>query len=189
MSKSLANTILTLDQIKKLQLDLDQSEAGAAEFRDTLSSYLNLTLATIDSKNDILLDYHFYNMVFCKENGFTPIKTSAFVAIMKKVLDEDVNADHRDVRQSFYRLKELILEHSVDRSPWSVGIFDEDDIDPMLDYATNNYFRHFRLYRMCMAPRVQLKLTQHNPGFIEVPSRSRPLSAAVEITGKTVAFF
>ena len=47
-------------------------------------------------------------------------------------------------------------------------------------------FRHFRLYRMCMAPRVQLELKQHNPGFIELPAPSRPLSAAVEIFGKSL---
>ena len=184
MAKSLAHTVISLDQSAALQLNLEQSEVGTQQFRTTLASYLNLSLADIDAKNDVLLDYHFYNMVFAKKNGFTPLKTSAFLGIMKALLDEDVNAEHRDVRQSFFRLKELLLEHSVERPPWSVGIFEEADIDPILTYATNNYFRHFRLYRMCMAPRVQMELKQHNPGFIELPAPSRPLSAAVEIFGK-----
>ena len=186
MAKSLAHTVISLDQSAALQLNLEQSEVGTQQFRTTLASYLNLSLADIDAKNDVLLDYHFYNMVFAKKNGFTPLKTSAFLGIMKALLDEDVNADHRDVRQSFFRLKELLLEHSVERPPWSVGIFEEADIDPILTYATNNYFRHFRLYRMCMAPRVQMELKQHNPGFIELPAPSRPLSAAVEIFGKSL---
>ena len=186
MAKSLAHTVISLDQSAALQLNLEQSEVGTQQFRTTLASYLNLSLADIDAKNDVLLDYHFYNMVFAKKNGFTPLKTSTFLGIMKAMLDEDVNAEHRDVRQSFFRLKELLLEHSVERPPWSVGIFDEADIDPILTYATNNYFRHFRLYRMCMAPRVQLELKQHNPGFIELPAPSRPLSAAVEIFGKSL---
>ena len=185
MAKSLAHTVISLDQSAALQLNLEQSEVGTQQFRTTLASYLNLSLADIDAKNDVLLDYHFYNMVFAKKNGFTPLKTSAFLGIMKALLDEDVNAEHRDVRQSFFRLKELLLEHSVERPPWSVGIFEEADIDPILTYATNNYFRHFRLYRMCMAPRVQMELKQHNPGFIELPAPSRPLSAAVEIFGKS----
>ena len=184
MANSLRNTVLTVDQVTALQMNLEQSEAGTQKFRDTLGSFLNLSLADIDAKTEILLDYHFYNMVFCKNQGFTAIKTQTFVGIMKTLLDEDSAAAHRDIRQSFQRLKQLLLEHSVERPPWSVGIFEDIDIDPMLKFATNSYFRHFRLYRMSMAPRVQLELQQHNSGFIEVPSQSRPLSAAVEITGE-----
>jgi hypothetical protein len=165
-------------------MDLEPTEEGAKTFRDTLASFLNLSLAAINAKTEVVLDFHFYNMVFCKETGFTPTKTATFCGIMKKVLDEDTAASHRDVRQSFARLKQLVLEHSVERPPWSVGVFDENDLDSMLAHATNSYFRHFRLYRMTMAPRIQLELKQHNPGFVEEPGPSRPLSAAVEVTGE-----
>jgi hypothetical protein len=184
MANSLEWSLLSLNQVTKLQLDLEPTEQGTTQFRDTLASFLNLSLSDIDAKTEVLLDFHFYNMVFCKDSGFNPTKTATFCGIMKTLLDEDTAAAHRDIRQSFERLKILLLEHSVDRPPWSVGVFDESDIDPMLQFSTNSYFRHFRLYRMTMAPRVQLELNQHNPGFVELPTTSRPLSEAVEITGE-----
>ena len=55
--------------------------------------------------------------MFCKNQGFTAIKTQTFVGIMKTLLDEDSAAAHRDIRQSFQRLKQLLLEHSVERPP------------------------------------------------------------------------
>ena len=61
-----------------------------------------------------------------------------------------------------------VLEHSVDL-PWSVGIFEEDDIPPM-DHAANSYFRHFRLYRINLSARVQLELEQCAPGFVRAAS-------------------
>ena len=186
MANSLQWSLLSLDQVSRLQMDLAPTEDGAKQFRDTLASFLNLSLATINAKTEIILDFHFYNMVFCKKFGFTFIKTATYCSIMKQILDEDTAASHRDVRQSFQRLKQLVLEHSVERPPWSVGVFDENDVNEMLLHATNSYFRHFRLYRMTMAPRVQLELKQHNPGFVEVPGPSRPLSAAVEVTGKKI---
>ena len=183
MAHALTWSVLSEAQVARLQMNLDPV-AGPSKFRETLASFLGLSRATLDARTQILLDFHFYNVVAAKGWGFTPVKTATFVGVMKKVLDEDCAAAHRDVRQSFARLKELILQHSVERPPWSVGIFDEADIDPMVQHAADSYFRHFRLYRMNLAPQVQLELQQRLPGHVDLPQAQRPLGEAVEVTGQ-----
>ena len=100
---------------------------------------------------------------------------------MRALIHEDMEAAHRDVRHSFARLKELLLEHSVERPPRSVHIFDKDDLEPIMTYVANGYLRHFRLYRYNLSPRVQLKLKQHNPGFVDLPKYPKPLSQAIQL--------
>ena len=195
MANSLQWALLSAEQVSALQMDLDgQSPAGARAFRSKLVELLGMDGSiggnqesgehVMDRKTEILLDFHFYNIAFCKAQGFTAAKTAAFCGILHALLEEDMAAAHRDVRQSFARLKQLVLEHSVERPPWSVGVFDDADIDPMLDYAANSYFRHFRLYRINLSARVQLELEQHAPGFVRAPRRQRGLGEAIEVTGE-----
>ena len=194
MANSLEWSLLSEAQVEALQMDLEQSPSGAQEFRSKLAEFLGLRgvqdgksddeSGGLDRKTEILLDFHFYNVAFSKAQGFSAIKTAAFCGIMQRLLDEDMKAAHRDVRQSFARLKELVLEHSVERPPWSVGIFEEDDIDPMMDHAANSYFRHFRLYRINLSARVQLELEQCAPGFVRVPRAQPGLDEAIEVTGE-----
>ena len=63
-------------------------------------------------------------------------------------------------------------------------LFEEDDIDPMMDHAANSYFRHFRLYRINLSARVQLELEQCAPGFVRVPRAQPGLDEAIEVTGE-----
>lgn len=187
MANSLKWSLLTREQVSALQMDLEQTDEGARVFREKLAGFLGLAKsspASMDRKTEILLDFHFYNVAFARDQGFTIGKTAAFCGIMKKLLDEDMEAAHRDVRQSFERLKELVLEHAVERPPWSVGVFDEADINPILNHAANSYFRHFRLYRINLSSRVQLELEQHEPGFVQPPAAQRPLGEAIEVTGE-----
>jgi hypothetical protein len=196
MANSLQWSLLSAEQVSALQMDLDgQSPAGARAFRSKLAEFLGLAAGGgggggggnaggTDRKTEIMLDFHFYNVAFCKARGFTAAKTAAFCGIMHALLEEDMAAAHRDVRQSFARLKQLVLEHSVERPPWSVGVFDDADIDPMLDHAANSYFRHFRLYRINLSARVQHELEQHAPGFVRAPRRQRGLAEAIEVTGE-----
>ena len=59
MANSLQWSLLSLDQVSRLQMDLAPTEDGAKQFRDTLASFLNLSLATINAKTEIILDFHF----------------------------------------------------------------------------------------------------------------------------------
>lgn len=80
---------------------------------------------------------------------------------------------------SFESFKELVFQHSVERSPHTVGIFDIDDVTRIVDYMLNSYFRHFSLYRYIFSKKIQISLIQTPPHGHEVPKKMQPLSAAI----------
>lgn len=48
----------------------------------------NTRIERLTDKENIVLDFHYYNYAFCKERRFDARATSTFLSIMKDVLDE-----------------------------------------------------------------------------------------------------
>ena len=179
MVDSLKFKDLKLDQLNTLQ-----EVKSAEECKTLLTEYLKIGSGNNDGRVNIILDFHFYNLAFCRENGFTPEKTSTFCGMMKDLLDSDVNAVHRRCEHSFEELKKLILRHSIARPPRSECIFEMDDVKLIATYVTNSYYRHFSLYRAVLAKRAQLILEQKPLGQVEMPKKPISLMDGVEVTGK-----
>ena len=134
--------------------------------------YLNISSKKDDdARVNVIIDFHFYNLVFCRESGFTPEKTSTFCGIMKNLLDNDIKAVHRRCEHSFEELKKLILQHSIARPPRSDCIFNMDDVQLIAKYVTNSYYRHFSLYRSVLAKRAQLILELKTIRTSRIPKR------------------
>jgi len=94
---------------------------------------------------EILSDMHYHNYSFCVSRAFSAEKTSTLLSLMKLVLQEAISK-RLTVDDAFEVFKEWLLKHSVERPPWSVGIFTFDDIKAIMDYVHNTFFRHYRLY-------------------------------------------
>ena len=135
---------------------------------------------------DVLLDFHFYNYAFCKDNAFTTEKTSCFFSILKRIIqaDQDSNAGVSDgaIQKSFDHLKTLLFRHSVERPPHSVGIFSVADVKEMIDYVSNSYYRHFSLYKFIFTKRSVVQLSQQQQCAISEVRVARPLMQAMEHT-------
>lgn len=84
----------------------------------------------------VVVDLSFYNLAFAKEVGFIGIKCSTFLSILLALLQEDSTKVLRDVDESFTTFKRLLMIHSVQRPPWSVGIFEREDITQIVKYVT-----------------------------------------------------
>ena len=64
------------------------------------------------------------------------------------------------MERSFQRLEELLLKLSTDRPPVSRGVFSPDDARKIAAFAMDNYYRQFKLYPACFAPKEQLVMKQ-----------------------------
>eukprot|EP00753_Platysulcus_tardus_P007386 PLAT1517.1.p1 GENE.PLAT1517.1~~PLAT1517.1.p1 ORF type:complete len:227 (+),score=86.38 PLAT1517.1:345-1025(+) len=127
-----------------------------------------------EERSEVLLDFYFYNLAFARGASFTAEKISVFLAVMREVLLEDVNCRWRTMAESFAHLKQLLLRHAVARPPKSAAILARKDVAAVLDFVSDSYYRHFRLYRYAFAPRIQLTLLQRQPCDIDslpVPAR------------------
>ena len=109
----------------------------------------------------ILVDFLYYNLLFCEEKKLTAEKTSAFFSIMKRVFEftfrpelEPGNVDDYEervaVEASFAFFKEQMLLHSVDApGEGSVGLFSVADVEFIAEFISTTFYRHFKAYTYC----------------------------------------
>mmetsp|Transcript_17750 Transcript_17750/g.41311 ORF Transcript_17750/g.41311 Transcript_17750/m.41311 type:complete len:216 (+) Transcript_17750:85-732(+) len=96
-------------------------------------------------RTETLADFHYHNYSFCVARNFSAEKTSTFLSIMRQVLDDAISL-RLDIDATFDVARDWMLKHSVQRPPFSVGIFTYADVKAALEFAHNTFFRHFRLY-------------------------------------------
>jgi hypothetical protein len=138
-------SLVSEKQVEELERTLD-----AASVRALLIDFFKIGDSYSDSRKvEIAADFHFYNYAFCKESAFSALKTSTFLTLMYKLMIDDVSviSRHHTVKDSYDSFQSLILRHSVERPPRSVGVFSEKDVSRIHDFVVNSYFRHFLLYK------------------------------------------
>lgn len=57
------------------------------------------------------------------------------------------------VKRSFYQFKEWMLQHSVQRPPFSVGVFSLEEMKLIVDWMLESYYRHYKLYMYAFTDR------------------------------------
>jgi hypothetical protein len=83
-------------------------------------------------------------------------------------------------KQAFAHFKKVLLEHSIQRPPYSVGVFSLKDVQLVVDYVTDSYFRHFKLYRYAFTKKQVLAFSTM-PSFVETALVPAPLCEGVPI--------
>merc|ERR1712118_372856 len=96
-------------------------------------------------RTEILKEFHFHNYSFCNTQGYAPEKTSTFLSIMK-VLFEEVCLRRLTMDEAFNFFKGWLLKHSVQRPPFSVGVFTFEDVKAITEFVHNTFFRHYKLW-------------------------------------------
>lgn len=135
--------------------DLDPSQLQALEQATSLNAIHSLLAqflqGTTSSKNDpngsILLKLYSNALLFAKQLHFTAEKTSTFFSILKLVHFRSLQYPSLGLEDNFNFFKNLLVDHSIQRPPYSVQIFSLEDVKSITDYVTHTYFRHFKLYR------------------------------------------
>jgi hypothetical protein len=67
------------------------------------------------------------------------------------------------VDRSFQLFKGLLLAHSVQRPPYSIGLFTFSEMKAILEWALDTYFRHYKLYMYAFTDRVLMSVEQAHP--------------------------
>jgi len=96
-------------------------------------------------------------------------KLSALLSIIKKIHRKSTE-DRMAVDRSFALLKDVMLQHSVQRPPYSIGLFTLQEYKKVLEWALDTYYRHYKLYQYCFTDRVVVTVEQKHPlDIIELP--------------------
>lgn len=68
---------------------------------------------------NFVVDFHFYNFAFCKEEAFDGRKTSTLMSILNDMFlfDMTTSEPSNTMSSSFNKFKSELLRHSVERPP------------------------------------------------------------------------
>merc|ERR1711907_56417 len=116
------------------------------------------------------------NLRFAVDNRLTTEKTSTLFSVLKLVhfisMERKLTAE-----QSTQELQKLLIQHAVERPPYSIGIFSSNDIKKIMDHVTDTYYRHYKLYRYCFTKKRILDFSIKGE-MVEVAPPFLPLSEA-----------
>jgi len=59
-------------------------------------------------------------------------------------------------KAAFNFFRDLLLQHSVQRPPYSVGLFCLQDVTAITDFASRSFFRHYMLYKYCFTKKTEM---------------------------------
>ena len=63
------------------------------------------------------------------------------MSIMQQILltDSELPTGDNTAVKSYMRFEEYLMKHSVDRPPKSIKVFDREDLEPILQFASERY--------------------------------------------------
>lgn len=137
-------------------------------------------------KSEVLAEFHFHNFLFCQKNKFDAEKASAFLSIMRVLHTEAVVAKKLEEQLARALLEKLLLRHSRQLPPFSVGIYTEKEVDKIRDYVSRTFFRHYSMFAFMYEQRQDIILKVVEPRVVPKVPKAADLFKGYEIDPSTV---
>lgn len=112
-----------------------------------------------EPRRGVLLELYVHTVLFCRQNNFNREQTSALISIVKCMHQANTETPLNNMDHCFAYCSELLLCHSVRRPPFSINLFNSEQVTHILKYFLNSYIRHFNLYKYIFTPQVRLDLS------------------------------
>ncbi|NP_001314955.1 cilia- and flagella-associated protein 119 isoform 1 [Danio rerio] len=136
-------------------------------------------------KQRVLLELYTNLVRFCREQNFNREQTSVLISIIKNVHQFNTETSLNNTDDCLTYCSELLICHSVRRPPFSIDLFNSEQVTHILYYFINTYMRHYFLYKYIFTPEVQLDISLSYTGIpedtdIEPTAKSQSESPADE---------
>ncbi|KAL2078135.1 hypothetical protein ACEWY4_025820 [Coilia grayii] len=158
--------LCAITRLSPLQLRADATfqdieEINKATSTEELEKVLSsvFRIAPSDPKQRVLLELYVNTVLFCRANKLNREQTSTLLSIFKRVHQANIDTPLNNADQCFNYCSELLLCHSVRRPPFSIGLYNLNQMTDILKYFTNTYMRHYALYKYIFTPQMFLDLT------------------------------
>lgn len=100
----------------------------------------------------VLLDLYGHLVLFSKASQLPPFKTSTLVGIVHHVHQTSMCGRYTRA-ESYDLLRQLVVQHSVHRPPYSTMVFNIREVQDIDTYLMTTYYRHYKMYVFCFVPR------------------------------------
>ncbi|KAI8513162.1 hypothetical protein Bbelb_098010 [Branchiostoma belcheri] len=161
--------VVVWEDLSVNHMDAIDQATSADDLRSILGQIFGMSDHRDNLKNGVLMDLFVYTILYARRQNFNKEQTSAFFSIVKRTHGVCVETPFGNVQECYNYFTELLLCHGTKRPPFSVDLFDADQVRNITDYVVNTYFRHFKLYKYVFTPKVQLDLTMKYVGIPETP--------------------
>lgn len=128
----------------------------------------------------IQLDLFYYLIRFARTNDFNYQQISTLFSIVRAIHKMTISTPCNNLKETIEEFYRLVLHHSANRPPYSIGVFTTDQVKLITDYVLSTYFKHFKFYKYVYTKRVQLDVTIQYPGIPETPQPPIPETKIVE---------
>lgn len=120
-----------------------------------------------DPQQGIVLELYTNTVLFCRQKKFNKEQTSVLLSIIKNVHQLNTETPLNNMDQCFTYCSELVLCHSVRRPPFSIDLFNSEQVTEIMKYFINTYMRHYLLYKYVFTPEIHLDLSLSYIGMPE----------------------
>lgn len=166
-----------MEEINKMQ--------SIPDLESALCSVLRVDLP--EPRKGVLLELYVQTVLFCREHSFNKEQTSTLLSIIKSIHEANVETPLNNSEQCFKYCRELLLCHSVRRPPFSISLFNADEVNRVLTYILNNYMKHYKLYKYIFTTQVNLDLSLRYSGMLDIGSPTVEDSSAPGVENETEA--
>ncbi|KAG5262548.1 hypothetical protein AALO_G00276290 [Alosa alosa] len=151
-----ARILMWADATFKDMEDINKA-TSTEDLEKVLSSVFRID--STDPKQRVLLELYINAVLFCRGKKLNREQTSTLLSIFKRVHQANTDTPLNNAEQCFNYCSELLLCHSVRRPPFSIGLYNLNQMTDILKYFTNTYMRHYTLYKYIFTPQMFLDLT------------------------------
>ena len=145
--------------------------------RRDIAALFKLFDADENTRSAILIDLYFNTLAYATKSGFNTEKSSTWLAIVKAV-HEKATGELQTIGNSFEFFKLLMLQSSVHRPPYSLGIFTYAEMKDLTEYMLSTYFRHYKLYQYAFTKLVRMDVKLASPVLETAPTPFELLGVA-----------
>ncbi|XP_016074666.1 PREDICTED: coiled-coil domain-containing protein 189 [Miniopterus natalensis] len=136
-----------------------EKTANVEEMREVLAKILGLSFPEQSLQDAITLDLFSHALIFCRQQGFSLEQTSTACALLQDLHKACIATPLGNVEECYRYFTSALFCHGVRRPPFSINLFEEEQLLALADYVVNTYFRHFKLYKYVFTPQVRLDLS------------------------------
>ncbi|XP_038619336.1 coiled-coil domain-containing protein 189 isoform X2 [Tachyglossus aculeatus] len=166
-------------------MDLLEGAATAEELREVLAAQLGMQSQERSVKEAVFLDMLCHALLFCRRQRFSREQTSAACALLQDTHKACIATPLDNVEECYSLFIHLLFCHGVRRPPFSIDLFEKEQLLSLADYVLNTYFRHFKLYKYVFTPQVRLDLSLDYVGLPAAESleeEDEPAGTEQEVT-------
>ena len=118
-------------------------------------------------QRQILLDLYTYTWLFGKKEIYSPAQLSTILSIVKRIHAKCTSTARENLNDVLTDFQELMVQHSVNRPPFSHSIFTPCQVKNITDFILSTYFKHYKLYKYAFTKKLHLNVSLSYAGDVE----------------------